>query len=274
MNSQQLKLFAAVTAIAALLFAWLAFQTSREQEARQVHREAESLEGPANWSKAVVAFSPLPQGEAIAETAVKLVPVSIPPAEGFSRLEDVVGKVPVAKVHVGEPLLQRHFTEASALSRALGEDERAVAIPVNEVVGVGGLIEPGDLVDVLVYVSADGRQVKHSQAQAVLERVRVLTSNRDATGQRSNRTAVLAVPVKDVPRLVLASNAGQLRLALHGAQAPLETGPVITTGAALRELDRVQVATPVARPARVTRTAPPPPRETVTVYRGSKKSVE
>ncbi|MGE0080159.1 MAG: Flp pilus assembly protein CpaB [Thiohalomonadaceae bacterium] len=265
MNSQQLKLFAAVTAIAALLFAWLAFETSREQEARQQQLEAESLEGPASWSKAVVALNPLPQGEAIAETAVKLVPVSVAPAEGFSRIEDVVGRVPVAKIGVGEPVLQRHFSEGSELSRALAEDERAVAIPLNEVVGVGGLIEPGDRVDVLVYVPADGRQVQHSQAQVVLERVRVLTTDSGA-GQRSSRTAVLAVPAKDVPRLVLASSAGQLRLALHGAQAPATPGPVITAGAALRELDGVKVRAPAPAPAA--------PRETVTVYRGSKKSRE
>jgi pilus assembly protein CpaB len=259
MNSQQLKLFAVVTAVAALLFAYLAFQTSREQQARQQLLEAESLEGPAHWSKAVVALTPLPQGEAIAADAVKLVPVAVAPAEGFTRLEDVVGKPPIATVNTGEPLTRRHFTEASDLARALDSDERAVAIQVNEVVGVGGLIGVGDRVDVLVYVPADGRQVQHSQAQVVLERVRVLAyGSKEGTKRTSDRTAVLAVPVKDVPRLVLASNAGSLRLALQGVEA--STTDTLPRAAMLRELDRTPARAPVRR------------AEAVTVYRAGEKS--
>ncbi|MCK9531499.1 MAG: Flp pilus assembly protein CpaB [Gammaproteobacteria bacterium] len=260
MNSQQLKLFAVVTAVAALLFAYLAFQTSREQQARQQLLEAESLQGPSHWSKAVVALTPLPQGQAITEAAVKLVPVAIAPAEGFTRLEDVVGRTPVATIGTGEPLTQRHFSEGSDLSRALGEHERAVAIKVNEVVSVGGLIGAGDYVDVLVYVPADGRQVKLSQAQVALERLRVLAYGGDAGAARaSDRTAVLAVPTKDVSRLVLAANAGDLRLALHGARPADAAAPL--PAALLRDLDR----TPVVR-------APVRTREEVTVYRAGEKS--
>lgn len=254
MSSKQLQLFAVVTAIAALLFAFLAYYTAPDSPPPAT---AQPSEGTAGWPKAVVALAPLPMGKPIAAEAVKLVPVAVAPEAGYTRLEDVVGRVPVTPVGVGEPLTTRHFTEGSVLARKLAEGERAVAVAVDEVVGVGGQLAPGDWVDVLAYLRADGRQLRQSQAQVLLQRVRVLSAADDL--HQRKRTVVLAVPAEEAPRLMLADSAGQLRLVLQSAQAqPSAEAPA----ALLSSLDRA----PAPRVIAARR------KESITIYRADQKT--
>jgi pilus assembly protein CpaB len=235
MDSRPLKLLAAITAIAALLLGYLAITTHRTEDANQ--RALPVATGDSSdWPRVVVAAVPLEEGKAVEASGVTLVAMQVAPVAGFSRAEDVIGKTPARRIGQGEPLTKDHFALVNDLARRLGTDERAVAIQVNDVVGVGGLLQAGDFVDVIAYVQADGRQVRRSQARVVMERLRILAYGSSESDKRSSgsRTAVLAVPAADLPRLVLAANAGNLRLALHGTD---EGAARLGSGAALNELD-------------------------------------
>src|SRR5690606_18861743 len=103
----------------------------------------------------------------------------------------------------------------------------------------------GDHVDVLLYLRAGNEVVDESSAQVVLRDVRVIgfgqeiqqgeetvtttengektadeatssARNSDRTGA-SSRSAILAVNERDMTKLMLAANSGELRLALRGA---------------------------------------------------------
>lgn len=106
-----------------------------------------------------------------------------------------------------------------------------MAIAVDEVIGGGGFVLPGDYVDVMLFVQDQQSSERSLSAQVVLPGVRVLTYGEQIAvstdGQARNagdpkdktpkppRTAVLAVPAESAARLMLASQAGSLRLAVR-----------------------------------------------------------
>lgn len=171
----------------------------------------------------------------------------------FSESQTLIGKVITISLSKGTPLKTSHIPSGNMLSHALAPNERAVAIKVNEVIGVGGFIKPGDQVDVLLYLRADKENGEISSAQVALSNVKVLAygelvsdaelektgastetksitlgSNKKSTDVSKNndsRSAILAVAEQDVSKLMLAESAGQLRLALRAKSYQLTTSP-------------------------------------------------
>ncbi|MCH8498268.1 MAG: Flp pilus assembly protein CpaB [Marinobacter sp.] len=127
-------------------------------------------------------------------------------------------------VRAGELLTEDHLVETSLLARQLPEGFQALALAVDDVVAAGGLLRPGDLVDV---IGAFRRSDKERQAALVLLReITVLAvrgelssgEGQDAESRRRNNTVVLAVPSAKAPALVLAASEGTIRLAVSGFQ--------------------------------------------------------
>lgn len=269
METRHLELLAVATALAAVLFGYLAFQFGSRSEPVDVVSVTEREVIPRDWTRVVVAVEPLPRGEPIAQEAILLVPVQIAPPDGFLSLEEVVGLSPTTNVGRGEPLTSRHFYRGSELVRSLGEGERAMAVVVNEAIGVGGYLEPGDYVDVLLYLSADRQQRRPSRARIVLPRQRLLAygaraefDDAMARAQRTTagaaRTAVLAVSAEDAPKLLLAANAGTLHLALHGIEPGEVDESMVITLSELEALSRAE--------------SPRVVHDVTTIWRGTDKS--
>lgn len=171
--------------------------------------------------RTVVALQPIRAGQVIAAEAVGLVSVGMAPTEGFEDSDEVVGRTAATSISVGEPILRKHFDVEGVIARMLQPGERAVAVKVSGPVGLGGFARPGDLVDVLLYLKKDGREVEESQALVLLERVRMLAfgalteRGQDGKPVLDAHTAVLAVRDRDAPALLLADAAGTVRLALR-----------------------------------------------------------
>lgn len=173
--------------------------------------------------------------------------------------------VPAASV-MAHPATVTAEPEPAALSAALpvqsyaqrlNPGERALAVPVDELVAAGNRILPGDHVDVFLNLRAPAGMDKEGQAQTrlLLSRLRVLsygaadavphaqaadtteppaaTDSRaaDIQGSASSssgnggapqpaRSAVLAVPVADANRLLLGAQQGKLFLALRNPADP------------------------------------------------------
>lgn len=204
----------------------------------------------------VVAAKPLAAGQPIAADAVRVVQLTVRPADAFQNVTAVTGQIPVYDLGEGTPLLASQMATGMALRLQPGE--RAVAIKADEVLGVGNYVRPGDYVDVFFTLKSDGKEVDRTQTRLLMPRKRVLAygeasldalppddgaaaTNEAQAGSpalarpRSNntnrrtqaRTVVLAVPVEDVNRLALAETIGSLQLALRHPTDTSEPDPTL-----------------------------------------------
>jgi pilus assembly protein CpaB len=83
---------------------------------------------------------------------VRSVPPDALPAGAVSDIDDVIGRVPIAPLWQGQPLVTQALADDAAIFHtglSLRPGERAIAIPVAAVSAVGGAISPGARVDVL-----------------------------------------------------------------------------------------------------------------------------
>lgn len=161
------------------------------------------------------------------------------PAGSLTQLDQAIGRTPWRALRAGSWLSDESFEAGSALARMIRPDERALAVAVDEVINAGGQLTPGDYVDVLLFLRGDTLNLQPS-AQLVVPALRVLgvgeqmgltNDGRPASPTRSNddklrqeqqragaRTVLLAVPEQLLSRLMLATQAGVLRLAVRSAE--------------------------------------------------------
>ncbi|WP_236197356.1 Flp pilus assembly protein CpaB [Pseudomonas glycinae] len=160
------------------------------------------------------------------------------PAGSLASVDQVIGRTPWRALSAGTWLTQESFEAGSPLARMIRPGERALAVAVDEVINAGGQLAPGDYVDVLLFLRKDENNPQPS-AQLVVPAVRVLgvgnqmgltNSGQPASPAHSEeerlkqeqlraaaRSVVLAVPEPLLNRLMLASSAGVLRLAVRSA---------------------------------------------------------
>jgi Flp pilus assembly protein CpaB len=162
------------------------------------------------------------------------VPKTLLPDGVFSDPAKLVGRVTSQMIPKGMPitasLLAPEGTPPGMVAK-IPDGYRAVAISVDEIVGVGGFVKPGARVDVVIVMSGQGRNQNISRV--ILQNVEVLavgqkteTSGQSATVSRS--VTVLVKP-EDASKLSLASQKGKLRLALRSQEDFREPKPVTLT---------------------------------------------
>ena len=146
---------------------------------------------------------------------------------------DVYGKPLRRDVQSGEPITTKAIVDAHGsgnyLAAALKPGMRAVGIPVKPETTAGGFISPGDYVDVIInfQVSLKGDAANYSDdtvqryaSETILSNVHVLAVDQDAKDEsheakQSARTVTLEVTKQGAQVLAMASNMGQLSLALR-----------------------------------------------------------
>jgi len=229
MNSRLLQLLAVALVVAAAIAGYMGYQTtSAAQQALEDAQRAAAGSANSNGQAAVVVLSrPVAKFATLTAADLALDYLKVSPPGTFQSIEQVVGSTMQVALPVGTILNPEHFSPGGKVARLLRPGERAVAIAVNDVVGGGGFVQPGDLVDILLFLEKqDGRR---DSAQVILKAVRVLSfgeelinvspANNDEKAkeeqrERSAKTAVLAIAQTDVTRLMLASTLGELRLAI------------------------------------------------------------
>ncbi|MDY0273666.1 MAG: Flp pilus assembly protein CpaB [Advenella sp.] len=149
------------------------------------------------------------------------------PGSGFTNTEDLVGKVVRFDIAAEEPITKGLL--AMGIAAYLNDGQRAITIPVDEIVGAGNLVAPGDIVDVFFTLNSKGDV--GAQSRMLLPQIRVLAygdntvdgpATPPANDERQQRTratpariAMLAVSLEDVNKLLLATRNGKLQLALR-----------------------------------------------------------
>src|SRR5512135_2686088 len=114
----------------------------------------------------VVAAQDIPPGTTLNDEAIKkgLIkttpwPKSSIPAGAYSSPQQVIGKVNRVKILANEPILESRLAgEGAGLTVRLDPGKRALALRVDEIVGVSGFIVPDDRVDVILTTSPIGEE--------------------------------------------------------------------------------------------------------------------
>lgn len=172
----------------------------------------------------VVAAADIDFGEKIPPEKLKIVqsPVDNLPVGSFRRVDELVngeGRVAMRPIIANEIITQKSLAVGAnrlATAPLLNPQMRAVAVPVSEVAGVGGLVYPGDRVDVFFT-----RQPEEAMpyAELVAQSVRVLAVGLDMNVGKDKpgvvRSATLEVSPLQAQKLALATTVGQLSLALR-----------------------------------------------------------
>ncbi|AIY40106.1 Flp pilus assembly protein RcpC/CpaB [Collimonas arenae] len=237
------KIVAAILVVAALGLAFVAWWLGSRPPPTIATSAGPAITGkPSQQYEVIVAAHALQAGKAIITDDISLVTLPINPAGAYNQASSVVGKIPLIDIGAGTPITESGL--ASGLAVKLADGERAVAIPVDEIVGAGNRVQPGDYVDVF-FTLKQSQDIATTQSRLLLSRVHVLSYGSAVIGtatsggsagmapaqqssqsvqqsqgmpqsQQAPRTAVLATPVADVNRLLLATQNGKLTLALRG----------------------------------------------------------
>ncbi|WP_432261645.1 Flp pilus assembly protein CpaB [Cupriavidus sp. TMH.W2] len=224
MTSKQIRLLAVVLLGLALLLALLAWQVGRQPaRATAASNAAKALHAVVVTTRAAQAGKPLEAD------ALKVEMLPIDPAGAYGEVARVTGQVPLVALGANVPVLESQLL--SGLAAQVPEGQRAVAVSIDEVIGVGNQVQPGDYVDVFLVLRRDQQEIPESQARMLLSRLRVLaygvaSVNRPQAArpepmmarQEGAKTAVLAVPLEQISRLAMAQQSGRLLLALRNPQ--------------------------------------------------------
>lgn len=260
--------------------------------------EAAKVRNQVTTQPVVVALADLPEGASIERTAVgtNMWPVQAVPAGAFAAVDSVVGRVTRVAVFRGEPIVPGRLAPPGTgpgLEVKITPGKRAMALKINDVAGISGLIQPNSRVDVLVTIRDAITKSDRQVAKLFMENMRVLSVGTQVQRGEDGRpisatTATLEVTPEEAEQLAIAANQGSIQLVLRGYGDP---DSVVTAGATsvdvlkqLREAEAQLARPPQPRPRRTERPAPPPPvvverpRQpdslTVKIYRGGRLSQE
>lgn len=185
-------------------------------------------------TKIVVAAQPIGFAAPLTNTNVELVdwPAASIPAGTFTSVADATkNRVALQPIVAGEPILGVRVSGTdgrATLSVTLPRDKVAVAIPINDVAGVGGFVRPGDIVDVMLtrQIPGVGSTPEDKMTVVVLQAVPVLAidqvADKDKTDPALGKTATLQVDTLGGQKLSLARELGTLTLALRNIATPAE----------------------------------------------------
>ena len=232
----------------------------------------------ASMVPVVVAAADLTFGTTIRPEHVDTVlyPETSVPTGAFRDPDSLVGQTTKVFVTTREPILATKLSSmGGGLSIRIPMSMRATSMNVNVVSGVSGFVLPGDRVDVLVVIDRPG-QAGNAITRTILQNVEVL-----AAGQKTEQKGGDPVTVQSVTLIVDPVGAEKLALGLHEGKLhlvlrnPADTEISIVRSLSTSEVlaENREVRAKPARPAAAQAPAPvvtPPPRDKVTVIRGTK----
>jgi pilus assembly protein CpaB len=206
------------------------------------------------------------------------------PANVALKADAVVGRGVVAEIYANEAIVDNRLAPKGAgagLAALIPTGMRAVAVRVNEIIGVAGFAVPGMHVDVIVSGNPVNNTTSGTVSRTILQNIEVLSAGqnfqKDIEGKPVQVQVVnLLVDPEQAETLSLAGNQASIQLVLRN---PLDTTLAKTTGAATAVLfgaPEMAGARPVSAPQPRRQAAPilppPPERDVVEVFQGVKRN--
>lgn len=177
----------------------------------------------------LVAAQDLPEGRRIERLDVTVGewPAASAPAGVFTVADSVIGRVTRIAVFKGEPVVPGRLAPPGTgpgLEVKITPGKRAMAVKINDVAGIAGLIQPNSRVDVLVTLK-DQEEQNRQRAKVFMSNMRVLSVGtqveRGSDGNPIKATvAALEVTPDESERLAVATNGGTIQLVLRGYGDP------------------------------------------------------
>ena len=206
------------------------------------------------------------------------------PKGAFSNPQDALGRGVVAAIYSGEPILDTRVAAKGAgagLAATIPPGMRAVALRVNEVVGVAGFVTPGMRVDVLIAGTPPNNKSPElgTRTKTLLQNIEVLSAGqniqKDAEGKPVPVAVVnVLVTPEQAEILSLASNETRIQLVLRN---PMDTEQSKTRGTTLASLFKDSSTEspagpePAHPPARRVAVKPPPPQDPIPVAKAPER---
>ncbi len=212
------------------------------------------VEDPASKTDVVVANFDIPRGSTITAEMIKTqkLPSATLPAGVFKAEEvsSLVGRVAIVDIVQNEAVLQSKLAALDAtrgVAALIDPAKRAMAVRVDDEVGVAGFVKANDHVDVYVTVDSDAYAGEGGDEQAEVESIAKLVladtpvlaigTELVRSGKDESATPVTVITLEVTPmeaeKLTLASSRGKLRLALR---SPLTKEVALTPGATIDTL--------------------------------------
>ncbi len=218
-----MKKYGAVIALGiAILFGFGAVFLANKWMASQTTETQILLKDTLPLTKIVIAAKDLSIGTPLTEENITLAdwPKANVPRGAFENYEDVLGRITVSPMAAGKPLLNAELAAPGSgvgLVAMIKPGKRAMAIQVDEVIGVGGFVLPHTFVDVISIKSPN--RDKHKVAKTILEKIEVLAIAQetfiDEGKAKLVRTVTLELEPLQAEKLALATNEGTIQLALR-----------------------------------------------------------
>ena len=211
----------------------------------------------------ILAARNLEPGTLIKDQDLKTAPWSgVLPTGALTKKDEIIGRGVVAAIVDNEPIPASRLAARGAgagLASMIPPGMRAVALRVNEVVGVGGFVVPGMRVDVLISGNPPNAEQRIGNlTKTLLQNIEVLSAGqdikKDAEGKPVSVPVVnLLVTPEQAEKLSLAANQTVIQLVLRN---PLDTRTTETPGVAMAQLFGPRWMPPEVHPERVERPRP------------------
>jgi pilus assembly protein CpaB len=164
------------------------------------------------------------------------------PQGATSKPQDLIGRGVTTTIYAKEPLIESRLAPKGAgggLAAMIPPGMRAVAVRVNEVVGVAGFVVPGMRVDILISGNTPGNSANNGTlTRTLLQNIEVLSAGQDFKKDAEGKPVLvqvvnLLVTPEQAEMLSLASMQTSIQLVLRN---PLDREVAKTPGTALSHL--------------------------------------
>lgn len=251
------------------------------------HVQPAQVEKPVGTTKIVAATHNLEVGSLLRDTDLHEVLMSGPvPETAVHSASEIIGRGVIAAIYRDEPILSTRLAPKGAgagLAAMIPVGMRAVALPVNEVVGLAGFVSPGMRVDVLISgVGSLGGGSVGTICRTILQNIEVLSAGqkveRNIEGKPESAQVVnLLVTPSQAETVNLASANTKVQLVLRN---PLDTKDSSTSGTTLTKLmgnteppaPRPVVAYASPEPHLIEQPLKQPDMDTIEVFSGTQRS--
>jgi pilus assembly protein CpaB len=178
----------------------------------------------------VVALVDVSEGRSIEPTTVTVAqwPAGTVPAGAFASTDSVIGRVTRIDVFKGEVIVPGRLAPngtGPGLQVKINPGKRAIAVRIDDVAGISGMIQPNSRVDVLVTIKDNEKTGGQQVSKLFMSNMRVLavgTINQVSSDNRpiSAPTVTLEVTPVEAERLAIAQGEGRIQLVLRGYGDP------------------------------------------------------
>jgi pilus assembly protein CpaB len=240
---------------------------------------------PQSTTEVVAAATDIQIGSVLKAQDLKTIKIQGPVPEGaILKPEDAIGRGVTTPLFAGEPILNGRLApkgSGGGLAITIKQGMRAIAVRVDQVVGVAGFVLPGTRVDVVISGVPPGENgggsTPNMQARTVLQNIEVLSAGtdiqKDAEGKPHQVQVVnLLVTPEQAQIMTLASNQTKIQLVLRN---PLDTKIAPVPGTATVNLYDMNAPAAKGHGRGTARPRPKAaPAYTIQVINGSKRSEE